>query len=75
MQYSEDPHSPSSTPPQRADGSLAFEQLLPEHRRDYLDGWSAATIGGTSPRTVTSERFFKAGVIEARGHAAMQAGA
>jgi hypothetical protein len=58
-----------SYPPREPHGAnlLVFAELKPNHRRDYLDGWSHATIGAPARKPPeASQEFFNFGAIEAR---------
>ena len=56
--------------PLRTDGSIAFEALKSEHRREYLDGWANVTIGVPAAPVNNARVFFNFGQIEAHAQAA-----
>jgi hypothetical protein len=59
-------HDPRN-PPARADGSIAFELLTANERREYLDGWGHATIKVPAVARPAGECFwFDFGRIEGK---------
>jgi hypothetical protein len=65
----------ATKPPLRSDGSIAFEQLPPAARREYLDGWGYTTVRVPAQQPSSPSPWFNMGSIEARAHQARAASA